>query len=131
MKRIKLYIHEPAINKIIGRELQILLNDDASLVDVIREVDKLISSKGSFPVSDYQSLLHMVYNPIENRFYNQVAVTAYREPRRSLNVREDPKKNLPKGITVALIPKGGCISKWEEAIDYEELLKAMHANPVG
>jgi len=125
MKRIKLFIHEPSINKAIGRELNLLLNDKANLIDAISEVDKIINSKGSFPVPDYQSLLHMIYNPVENRFYKQVAVTAYKQSGQTLNVRDDPKKELPEGITVTLIPAGGCISEWEEAIDYEEFLKAI------
>ena len=124
MKRIKLFIHEPSINKVIGRELNFLLGDKANLIDAISEVDKTISSKGSFPVPSYQSLLHMIYNPVENRFYKQVAITAYKESGRLLNVREDPKKELPERITVTLIPAGGCISEWEEAIVYEKFLKA-------
>jgi hypothetical protein len=64
MKRIKLFIHEPSINKIIGRELNLILYSKANLVDTIIEVDKMISSKGSFPIPDYQSLLHMIYNPV-------------------------------------------------------------------
>ncbi|NIQ04194.1 MAG: hypothetical protein GWO20_00215, partial [Candidatus Korarchaeota archaeon] len=105
-----LFLHEPTINKILGRELSIALEDNASLVDAIREVDKMINRKGGFPVSEYRSLLHMVYNPVENRFYKQVAVIAYDESGQSLNIREDPKKQLPAGITVTLIPAGGCIS---------------------
>ena len=123
MKRIKLFMHEPLINKVIGRELILLLDDKAGLIDAISEVDEMINSKGSFPVPDYQSLLHMIYNPVENRFYKQVAITAYKQSGQTLNVRDDPKKELPEGITVTLIPAGGCISEWEEAIDYEEFLK--------
>jgi len=125
MKRIKLFIHEPSINKVVDRELDLLLNDNANLVDAISEVDKTMSSKGRFPVSDYQGLLHMIYNPVENRFYKQVAVTAYKKSGQTLNVRDAPKKDLPEGITVTLIPAGGCISDWEEAIDYERFLKAV------
>lgn len=125
MKRIKLFIHEPSINKVVGRELNLLLDDKANLIDAIREMDKTINSKGSFPVQDYRSLLHMIYNPVENRFYKQVAVSAYGESGQRLNVRDDPKKELPEGITVTLIPAGGCISEWEEAIDYERFLKAL------
>ena len=124
MKRIKLFIHEPSINKVIGRELNLLLNEKANLIDAISEVDKMINSKGSFPVPDYQSLLHMIYNPVENRFYKQVAITAYKQSGQTLNVRDDPKKELPEGITVTLIPAGGCISEWEEAINYKEFLKS-------
>jgi len=125
MKRIKLFIHEPSINKVVGRELDLLLDDTANLIDAINEIDEMIKSKGSFPVPDYRSLLHMIYSPVENRFYNQVAVTAYKESGQMLNVRDDPKKELVEGITVTLIPAGGCISEWQEVIDYEEFLKAL------
>jgi len=124
MKRIKLFIHEPSINKVIGRELDLLLDDKASLVDAIREVDKIINSKGSFPVPNYRSLLHIIYNPVQNRFYKQVAITAYNQSGQMLSVRDDPKKELPEGTTVTLIPVGGCITEWEEAINYEEFLKS-------
>ncbi len=125
MKRIKLVIHEPLINKVLGSELNLLLSDNASLVDAIDEVDKTINSKGKFPVPNYQSFLHMIYNPIENRFYKQVAVTAYKGSGQMLNVRDDPEKELEGGVTVILIPAGGCIGEWEKAIDYEEFLKMM------
>jgi len=125
MKRIKLVVHEPLINRVIGSELNLLLDKKANLVDAISEVDKLINSKGGFPLPDYRSLLHMVYNPVENRFYKQVAVTAHKEPDQMLNVRDNPTKELPEGTTVILIPTGGCISEWEEAINYEEFEKAI------
>jgi len=129
MKRIKLFIHEPSINKIIGRELNLPLNDRASLIDAISEVDKIINSKGRFPLPDYGSLLHMVYNPVKNRFYKQVAITAYNQSGQILNVRDDPKKELPEGTMVTLIPAGGCITDWEEAINYEEFLKWKRGSP--
>ncbi len=125
MKFIKLVIHQPSINKLIGCEQRLLISDHASVVDAIVHVDKIIKDKGVFPVADYGSLLHMIYNPIENRFYKQVAVTAYGQSGGMLNVREDPKKNLPEGTTVVLVPAGGCISEWEEAVSYEEFLKAI------
>jgi len=124
MQRIKLIIHEPLINKIIGSELTLLL-DKANLINAISEADKIINDKGKFPVPNYQSLLHMVYNPIQNRFYKQVAISAYDESGQLLNVRDNPKKALSEGATVILIPAGGCISEWEEAIGYEEFLKAL------
>ncbi len=130
MKRIRLFLHEPTINKVIGRELYILLEDNTSLVDAIREVDEMINRQGGFPVSEYRSLLHMVYNPVENRFYKQVAVIAYDESGQSLNMREDPKKQLPAGTTVTLIPAGGCISEWEEAINHENFLTAISESSV-
>ena len=124
MKKIKLIIHEPLINKIIGSELTLLL-DKANLINAISEADKIINDKGKFPVPNYQSLLHMVYNPVQNRFYKQVAVSAYDESGQLLTVRDAPKKALPEKAIVVLIPAGGCISEWEEAIGYEEFLKAL------
>jgi hypothetical protein len=125
MKQVRLVIHEPAINKIIGSELNLLLDDKANLVDAINEVDKLINNKGGFPLPDFRSFVHMIYNPIENRFYKQVAVTAHKELVQAVNVRDDPKKELPEGTTVILIPAGGCISEWEEAINCEKFSKAL------
>jgi len=127
MKPIKLFIHEPSINKVIGNKLNLLLDDKANLIDAIHEVDKIISSKGGFPVPDYQSLLHMIYNPVKNKFYKQVAITAYKQSGQMLNIRDNPRKGLPEGTTITLIPAGGCISEWEEAIDYKEFLKADSA----
>jgi hypothetical protein len=123
MKNVKMVIHEPAINKLVGRELNLALDDEASLVDAIDRLDKVISSKGEFLVADYRSLLHMIYNPIENRFYKQVAITAQKENGQTLNVRDNPRTPLPEETTIILIPKGGCISEWEEAVDYKEFLK--------
>ncbi|NIV43939.1 hypothetical protein GWN49_03500 [Candidatus Bathyarchaeota archaeon] len=125
MNRIKLFIHEPSINEVIGRELDLMLNEKLNLVDVVAEIDKMIRSKGTFPIPDYHSLLHMIYNPVTNRFYNQVAISAYKHSGQLLNVRDDPKRELPNGTTVTLIPAGGCISEWEEAIDLEAFFEAI------
>jgi hypothetical protein len=54
-----------------------------------------------------------------------VAVTAYLEGGDMINLRADPKQNLPANVTVVLIPSDGCISEWEIAIDYQEFKRAM------
>ena len=123
MKKITLFIHEPAVNRVVGNQLNLLL-EEASPLDVINEVDKMIGGEKSFPVPGYHSLLHMVYNPVENRFYKQVALTAYEKSGQMVNVRDNPMKELPDGINIVLVPTGGCISEWEEAIKYEEFAKA-------
>ena len=107
MKTVRLIIHEPLINKIVGSELSLSLDDQATLVDAIREVDKRLDRKGSFPVPGYQSLLHMIYNPIANGFYKQVAIVAHTESGQMLNLRDDPEKELPEGTAIILIPTGG------------------------
>ena len=50
MKRVKIFVHQPSINKLIGRELNLLLDEDANIIDAINEVDNVIKSKGNFPV---------------------------------------------------------------------------------
>ena len=127
MKRIKLIVHEPSVNRIIGSELILELSWDADFITAINEVDRLISQKGGFPLSEYRSLLHMIYNPVENRFYNQVAVAAYKEGQDLINLRIDPRKMLPTDVMVVLIPAGGCIGEWEEAIDFQRFTKAVQS----
>ncbi len=125
MKRVTLLVHEPSVNKLIGSELHLQMEDGANVVDIINEADRLINDRGGFPLPEYRSLLHMVYNPVENRFYKQVAVAAYRECEGMINLRVDPKQRLPAEVTVVLIPAGGCISEWEEAVDFQEFSKAI------
>ena len=125
MKRIRLVIHEPSVNKIVGSELDLELSDEANAITVINEVDRLIHQKGDFPLSDYKSLLHMIYDPVGNRFYSQVAVAAYLEGGDMIDLRADPRQKLSAGVTVVLIPSGGCISEWEEAMDYQDFKRAM------
>lgn len=109
--------------------MNLLLDDKANLIDAINEVDKIINSKERFPLPGYQSLLHMIYNPVKNMFYKQVAITAYKSGL-MLNVREEPKKELPVETTVILIPWGGCITEWEGSLDYDEFLKAKSKTTV-
>lgn len=118
MKKITAYIGQHSINKIIGSKLELLLPDEANIIDVIGEVDKIISSKAQFPSEHYHSLLHWVFNPIEERFYKQAAITAYAKPRKFLKVKSNPKMNLPDGATVYVLPDGPCITEGEEVIDY-------------
>ena len=57
-KRLKLIIHEPSVNKIIGSELCLKLSDEASFVAAIHEVDRLIDERGGFPLSEYEPTAH-------------------------------------------------------------------------
>ncbi len=115
---VTLVVQQPQISRVIKNPLEFQLEEGATIVDVIKLADEAILRRiGEFPVKDYRSLLHMVYHPIENRFYKQVAIQGYTEPGSFLNVREDPKKPLPKSVTIVLVPEGPCISEWEDPID--------------
>jgi len=117
MKRITLIIRQTEISKIFPNGLRVLLEDNASTLDAIKTVDNEIKKKcGSFPVKKYASLLQMVYNSRENRFYKQVAIQAHVSSKEFLNIRENPKLSIPDGTVIILIPHGGCQTDWEEPI---------------
>jgi len=51
MKKITLRIQEPSISKIVGSELELLLHEEANILNLLNEADKIIRSKGSFHLS--------------------------------------------------------------------------------
>lgn len=117
--QVTLIIQQPQISRVVKDPLEFLLEEGATIVDVIKLADEeILKRTGKFPVKDYKSLLHMVYNPLENRFYKQVAIQGYTQPGSFMNVRENPKKPLPKSITIVLVPEGPCISEWENPVDF-------------
>jgi len=125
MKKITLKIQDYSINKIVGSELELLLHERANVIDAINEADKTIRRKRKFPSKHYESLLHCVYNPIKERFYEQTGINAYTPSQKFLDVRNNPKMKLPDGATVILLPEGGCITAREEVLDYETFRKAI------
>ncbi|MBX5328812.1 MAG: hypothetical protein QHH18_05175 [Candidatus Bathyarchaeota archaeon] len=117
MKTIVIFIRQREISKVFPDGLRLILGDNASIIDVIKAVDLEIKEKASkFPIEKYKSLLHMVYNPHRNRFYNQVAIHAYAKST-FLNVRENPLMPLPNETTIVLIPENGCQTDWEEPVE--------------
>jgi hypothetical protein len=129
MKRVQLTIGQlPVLTEILGDEIDLIIEDKATILDVIDAVDKIFAKKGGFPITDYKSLMHMIYNPIKKRFYNQVAVTAYAidgDERRILDVRRKPTQVLPEFTIIILVPEGVCITDFEKPIPYDVFLNAM------
>ena len=125
MKRVIISINEGLITKMLGSWLELAIEDEANILDVIIKVDEIITSKGGFPLSEYKGLLHMLYNPITDRFYKQVGVHTYTKPGKFYNVRENVRQVLPDGAILVLIPNAGCIGEWEEALQYEEFCKGL------
>ncbi len=118
LKTVTLIVRQTQISKFAPNGLQLLVGDDANVLDTIKAFDReLIERSGKFPVKGFGSLLHMVYNPVEARFYKQVAVQAYTKSNSYLQIRENPKMSLPDKTTIILIPEGGCTTDWEESVD--------------
>lgn len=116
MKKVTLILRDPDINRMIGTQIELSLHDRANILDMIQKVDKIIGEKGPFPVEGFKSLLHLTFNPVENRFYEHVALTAYCRSQRFLNVRANPTLILPNRVTVVLALTI-CGGEWEEVVD--------------
>jgi hypothetical protein len=131
MIKVQLTIGQlPILSDILGDEINLTLDDGATILDVIETVDEILAEQGGFPIAEYESLMHMTYNPIEKRFYNQVAVTAYAidgDERRILDVRNNPTQALAEYTTIVLVPEGVCITEFEKPISYNMFLNAMRA----
>jgi len=125
LKRVIVSINEGSITKVLGAWLELVIEDEANVLDVIMKVDEVINSKSGFLLSEYRGLLHMLYNPITGRFYKQVGVHAYTEPGKFYNVRDNVRQALPNGATIVLIPNAGCIGEWEKVLEYKEFCKAF------
>jgi hypothetical protein len=120
MKKITMVVQDGSVKEVLGKERELVLQGGANVIDAINEIDKIICEKGKFPNKYYSSLLHWVYDPIEKRFYEQVALNAYTPTQKFLNIRSDIKAEIPDGATIILKPEGGCISGREEPISYEK-----------
>jgi hypothetical protein len=64
---------------VLDSELILELSRDASFITTVNEVGLLLDQRGGFPLSEYLNLMHMIYNPVDHRYYKQAAVAAYRE----------------------------------------------------
>lgn len=128
MKHIKLKILDSSLKEVLEGEFTVRLQEGANILDLIKEIDD--SRKGRFFIKnypEYQSLLHMMWNPIENRFYKQIAISAYTKNQKFFEVRKDPWLVLPDGLTVFL-GLGLCKSESEEIVDFETFQKMMKSS---
>jgi len=66
-----------------------------------------------------------MWNPIEKRFYRQIALSAYTKDNKFFEVRRNPQLKLPDGLTIYLDLRL-CKSESEEIVDLETLQKLMN-----
>jgi len=125
MKKVKLVVADYSLRKAIGKEVFLFLHDDANFIDALKRIDS--SSKGKFVIdhySGYHGLLHMVWNPIEQRVYKQIATAAYKNGK-FFDIRRNPRSTLPDGLTIYL-GLGLCKSA-EEVVDYKRFKEAVQS----
>jgi len=66
----------------------------------------------------------MMWNPLQKRFYNTIAISAYTKNNKFFEARKNPKLILPDGLTIFL-GLGLCKSEGEEIVDFETFQKEM------
>lgn len=128
MKQVKLKVLDSSLKEVLGGEFTIRLLDKANILDLINEIDA--TKKGQFFIKDYpeyHSLPQMMWNPIEKRFYKQIALSAYTTDNKFFEVRKNPHLKLPDGLTIYL-GLGLCKSESEEVVDFEAFQKLIESS---
>jgi hypothetical protein len=125
MKQVKLKVLDSSLKQVLGGGFTIRLQDEANILDLISKIDAC--KKGQFFVKDYpeyHSLLHLMWNPVEKRFYRQIARSAYTTDNKFFEVRKNPHLELPDGLTIYL-GLGLCKSESEEFVDFKTFQKLV------
>ena len=123
MKKMKIVVTDYSLKDVIGKEIILFLYDNANFIHALKKID--ICTRGKFLIRkypEYHSLLHMVWNPIEQRIYKQIATAAYKNSE-FFDIRRNPHTVLPDGLTIYL-GLGLCKSE-EEVINYERFREAI------
>lgn len=77
MKNIRLLLDGKWIKDYVKGELNLYLFNGATVLYAIAKVDWIIRRRvGKFPIQEFESLLHMLYNPPKGSFYEQVVMHA-------------------------------------------------------
>ena len=91
----------------VFQALRIAVNREMEfLKEMLEQALEVLNPRGRLVVISYHSL--------EDRFYRQVAVQAYTASNPFINLRENPRMQLPNQVTIILVPEGGCTTDWEE-----------------
>ena len=125
MKRITIVFTDSKLVDKLGKRVVLDLPDDANFIQALKEISDATEDK--FPIKDYpeyHSLLHMVWNSIGKRVYEQIGTSAYCGDREFFDVRKKPYDALPNGLVVFL-GTGLCKTEAEEVVDYQKFKEAM------
>ena len=123
MKRVKLIILDPEINKSVGKEFILFLYDEANILYAIDKIDGFIRRKvGKFPSKYFNSLLHMTYHSVEKRFYEPIGIH-FTPTSNFTPIRNDPKLKLPDETSIKIVwtgCKGG-----ESGLEYDKFREGL------
>ena len=126
MKKVRIETKETSLNKRLGSVFTLALYNGANILYAIDKINWLIMRRlGRFPNDGFKSLLHMVYNPVRKRFYEQVIMHASSSKSAFLPIRNQPELELEDGTFVRLILMAVCADAPEPVLKYEEFHEAL------
>lgn len=105
--------------KIVQTPREMTVPDSATVLDIIALLDQEYAQKIQNDGNDHkldfmdermQTLLQLLWNPIEQRFYDDVGVEARTAPPASdsLPIESEWNLNIPDGSWIVLTPDAGC-----------------------
>jgi len=131
MKKVRIEIKESSLNKKLGNVFTLALYDGANILYAIDKIDWLIMRRlGRFPIDGFKSLLHMLYDPVRRRFYEQVIMHASSPKSVFLPIRNQPQLELGDGTFVRLILMAVCADAPEPVLKYEDFHEALLKDPL-
>ena len=131
MRKVRIEIKETSLNKRLGSVFTLALYDGANILYAIDKIDWLIMRRlGRFPIDGFKSLLHMLYDPVRRRFYEQVIMHASSPKSVFLPIRNQPQLELGDGTFVRLILMAVCADAPEPVLKYEDFHEALLKDPL-
>jgi len=131
MRKVRIEIKESSLNKKLGNVFTLALYDGANILYAIDKIDWLIMRRlGRFPIDGFKSLLHMLYDPVRRRFYEQVIMHASSPKSVFLPIRNQPQLELGDGTFVRLILMAVCADAPEPVLKYEDFHEALLKDPL-
>jgi len=111
MKTVELAILNTEIMSIKKDSMFLSVENDASVIDILaagdNELKKLLGDK-PFPIDIFKNLLHLLYNPESNEFYEDIGVEARDQDKNWLPIVKDLSINIPDKSFIYLTPDAGC-----------------------
>jgi len=119
MKKIKITISLHTFRRVIKMPCELDLPNDSNIIDILSKLDEkyhmLVKDDNKSHIMDFQdkkvkSLLQMLWDPWEERFYNDVGIEA-RKPfpeLKALPIEKNWAFNIPSDATLILTPDPMC-----------------------
>jgi len=113
IKKIKINISMPYSGLSEGKSFEIQVHDDANLAESIAQVDKNVKTNPEnsvFPIFEgyIHNYLQLIWNPKNNKIYDDIGIMAYGPNRQFMPLHEDPNYALIPNSEIDIQLDPGC-----------------------